>query len=79
MCTLTKREIEILRLISYEKTSREIAQILNLSPHTVVSHKRKILSKLKAKNVAGMVRRGFELDILKIDGSPSSWNLYRNN
>lgn len=53
---LTKRELEILRLVAEEKSNHEIADILYLSPRTVETHKRNMLLKLKMKNVAGLVK-----------------------
>ena len=64
---LTRREMEVLRLISYENTMNDIAKLLNLSPHTIISHKRSLLVKLEARNIAGMIRSGFELRLLKSD------------
>lgn len=61
---LTSREKQVLKLISYENTMNEIARMLNLSPHTIISHKRRLLVKLNAKNIAGMIRRGFEYELL---------------
>ena len=43
---LTPREVEVLSLVAEGETDKEIAQILNLSIHTVKSHMRKILAKL---------------------------------
>lgn len=63
---LSKRELEVLRLISSEYCSHEIADHLFISHHTVLSHRKNLLSKLKARNTAGLVRRGFELGILHI-------------
>lgn len=62
--SLSTREKEILRLISQEKTTKEIAHHLYLSDHTVFSHRKNLLEKLQVKNTAGLVRRGFELGIL---------------
>ncbi len=58
------REQEVLELTSYEKTSKEIAADLFISPHTVISHRKNLMAKLGAKNMAGLVRRGFELGLL---------------
>lgn len=66
MNTLTKRQSEILKLISQEYTNNEIASLLYLSPHTVQSHRKMILAKLKARNTAGLIRRGYEIGILKL-------------
>lgn len=54
--TLTKRETEIIRMISNEMTNSEIAQELNISPRTVDAHRRNLLQKLDVKNTAGLVR-----------------------
>lgn len=46
---LTKREMEILRLIKQEKTTERIAETLNLSFYTVETHRKNIKHKLKFK------------------------------
>tara|TARA_B100000497_G_C7258448_1_gene183593 strand:+ start:281 stop:505 length:225 start_codon:yes stop_codon:yes gene_type:complete len=61
---ISSREQEVLKLVAYEYTSDMIAQELFISPHTVMSHRKNLLEKLDVKNVAGMVRRGFELGLL---------------
>ncbi len=53
--SLTRREKEILILISKGKNSQEIADILFLSFLTVQTHRRNILSKLEVKNVAELL------------------------
>ena len=45
--SLTGREKEILILLAEDHSNREIAQMLNLSPATVQTHRSKIMSKLK--------------------------------
>lgn len=52
---LTNREKEILAMICREMSTEEIAQTLFVSPLTVNNHRRNILLKTKAKNVAGLV------------------------
>jgi DNA-binding NarL/FixJ family response regulator len=52
---LTKREIEIIRLICREMSTREIASALFLSELTINTHRRNILRKLEVKNVAGLM------------------------
>ena len=49
-CVLSEREIQILSQLRAHKASREIAEELNISYHTVVSHRKNILSKTKSKN-----------------------------
>ena len=67
---ITDREAEILNLTSFELTSKEIASSLFISIHTVESHKRNLKIKLKAKNTAGLIRKGFEFGILNIAQTP---------
>ena len=63
---LTSREAEILELIILEYTSSEIAQELFITAATVKSHRKNLLMKLNARNVAGMVRRAFEYNIVSL-------------
>lgn len=53
---LTKREVEILSLISEEMTNNEIGEKLFISPRTVDTHRRNLLQKLGVKNTAGLVK-----------------------
>lgn len=64
--TISSREKEVLQLISQAYRTYEIADLLYISPHTVVSHKKKLFKKLDVSNTAGMVRKGFELGLLKV-------------
>ena len=63
---LSNREQEILQLISDEYSSKAIAKELHISTHTVLTHRKNLLKKLGAQNTAGLVRRGFELNILTL-------------
>ncbi|HAC21658.1 MAG TPA: hypothetical protein DCF91_06115 [Porphyromonadaceae bacterium] len=47
---LSKREIEILRLINKGLLSKEISDQLNISVHTVNTHRQRILEKLQANS-----------------------------
>lgn len=63
---ISNREIEIIKLISQEYTTQEIAKVLYISKSTVETHRSNILGKLKVKNSAGIVRKGFELGLIAI-------------
>jgi DNA-binding NarL/FixJ family response regulator len=52
---LTRREVEIIKLVCREMSTKEIAASLFLSDLTVNTHRRNILRKLDVKNVAGLV------------------------
>ena len=62
---ITDRELEILQLIAMENSSKEIAQRLFISPHTVITHRKHLMEKMGVKNTAGLVRVGFEVGILQ--------------
>ncbi len=53
---LTDREREVLRLIAQGLTTPEIAEQLVLSPHTVQSHRDRIMSKLDLHSKAALIR-----------------------
>jgi LuxR family transcriptional regulator, regulator of acetate metabolism len=58
---LTRREVEILRLLAGGKTNRAIAAELVISPGTVKFHVNRILRKLRVSNRAEAVSRYFAL------------------
>ena len=51
---LTEREIDVIRLISREYSSPEIADKLNLAVSTVDTYRKSLLKKLKVKNAVGL-------------------------
>lgn len=53
---LTKREKEILHLISEGKTTATIAEELYLSPLTIETHRKNLMQKFKVKNVAALIK-----------------------
>ena len=53
---LTKRELEILILVSEGLTSKVIAEKLFISPFTVVKHRKNIIKKLGVKNFNEVVK-----------------------
>lgn len=57
---LTEREIEVLQLITNEFTNHEIADKLFISVRTVDAHRRNLMEKIGAKNMAGLVRYAIE-------------------
>jgi DNA-binding NarL/FixJ family response regulator len=53
---LTKREKEILQLISEGLTNNQIAEKLFISPLTVDSHRKNLLTKLNVNNTASLIK-----------------------
>ena len=67
ICTLeriTAREIDVIRGICQEKTCREIALDLQISPRTVETHKMRIIEKLDVRNTAGIIVHAVRLGII---------------
>jgi DNA-binding NarL/FixJ family response regulator len=61
---LTKKEIEVLRLVAKGLTIAEAADKLFLSPHTIVGHRRNIMQKLGIRSATEMVKYAFENNLL---------------
>jgi DNA-binding NarL/FixJ family response regulator len=61
---LTEREKDVLRLIAQELTTLEIAERLFISPNTVETHRKNLMSKLHAKNIAGLVRFALQTGLI---------------
>ncbi len=68
---ISTREKEVLNLIAYEFSANEIAEKLFISPHTVITHRKKIQEKLNVRNPAGMIRVAFERGLFPIRNQPS--------
>lgn len=64
--SLSPREVQILELIISEYTTAEIAKSLFVSIETVRTHRKHLLEKLHARNVAGLVRRAFEYQYVSV-------------
>jgi DNA-binding CsgD family transcriptional regulator len=61
---ITPREREVLELISKDYSYREIAEKLFMSKETVISHRKRLLSKFKVQNSAELIRAAMENKIL---------------
>lgn len=61
---LTRREKEVLELISEGLTNNEIAEKLFISSTTVDTHRKNLLSKLNAKNTAELVKIAVQAGLL---------------
>lgn len=59
MKLLTNREKEILKLIIKEYTCKQIAEELNISIHTVQSHRKNLFKKTKSKTIIGLVNYAY--------------------
>lgn len=57
---ITKREKEILSLIAEGLTNNQIAEKLFISPLTVDSHRKNLLTKLQVNNTASLIKQAVE-------------------
>ncbi len=58
--SITDRELQVLKLLIDECTSREIAEKLFISTHTVNAHRKNILRKANAKTPVELVRKAIQ-------------------
>jgi len=61
---LTKREIEILRLITLALSNKEIAKELFISDQTVSVHRKNIMRKLGVSNTAGLIKVAYDNSLI---------------
>jgi DNA-binding NarL/FixJ family response regulator len=52
---LSAREVEVVQLMAQEYTNQQIGEILQLSARTVEGHRKRIQSKIGARNMAGVL------------------------
>lgn len=63
---LSTREKEVLHLLVYEYNTKEIANQLYISTHTVTTHRKNLISKMDVRNTAGLVRKAFEIGLMNV-------------
>ena len=56
---LTPRELEILKLIAKEYSTKQIADILFISERTVETHRKNILKKTDTSNLVGLIKYAY--------------------
>jgi len=61
---ITQRELQILKLLAEENTTREISEQLFISFRTVENHRYSLLQKLDVKNTVGLVKVALKLGII---------------
>jgi DNA-binding CsgD family transcriptional regulator len=72
LSSLTERETEVLKLVSLGNASKEIADKLNISTHTVITHRKNITEKLGIRSISGLtvyaiLNKIIDTDELSID------------
>ena len=66
--SLSPREKEVMKLIAEGYTSAEIGKILFITDKTVEKHRVKLMKKLNARNLAGLVRLAIKYHLVDPDG-----------
>jgi DNA-binding NarL/FixJ family response regulator len=61
---LSRRETEVLQMISMEMTNDEIAQKLFVSKRTIDTHRQNMLNKLHVKNTVGLIKAAYRLHLV---------------
>ena len=64
---LSVRELEVLKLICYQKSTLEIAEQLFISPRTVEGHRNNLLLKTESRNIAGLVVYAVQNEIMPFE------------
>ena len=64
---LSPREKEILTLVAKGKIAKEIAAELHISPHTIYTHRKNILKKLKLTSPTEMIVYALEHGLIDLD------------
>lgn len=64
---LTERQQEILRLIAEGKNTKQIAELLKVSPKTVEYHRMKLMAGLKLHDIPGLVRFALKAGLVAPD------------
>ncbi|QDU10251.1 Transcriptional regulatory protein TdiR [Gimesia aquarii] len=59
--SLTRRELEVMEHVVSGQSSREIAEILNVSFKTIEAHRAKIMKKMKAKSVPKLIQMDLQI------------------
>jgi DNA-binding NarL/FixJ family response regulator len=65
LAQLTDREKEVLKLIAREYSTKQIAEELFISSNTVETHRKNIMSKINAKNMAGLVKYALQTGLIE--------------
>jgi DNA-binding NarL/FixJ family response regulator len=64
---LSRRQLEVLRLVAEGLTTRQIARRLKLSAKTVETHRGEIMKRLGIHDVVGLVRRAIRLGVVPLE------------
>lgn len=67
LATLSPRQREVLRLIAEGRTTKQIAQLLEISVKTVETHRAQLMDRLDIRDVASLVRYAITVGLIEIE------------
>ena len=67
---LSQREIEVLTCLAKGLANKEIADKLNISIHTVISHRKNLVEKTGIKSLSGLTIYAISKKIIPLENSP---------
>lgn len=67
IATLSRREVEVLKLLAEGKSTKEIARLLEISPKTVETHRRQVMAKLDLHTVAELTKYAIRSGLTTVD------------
>jgi DNA-binding CsgD family transcriptional regulator len=61
---ISQRESEILEMIGEGQIAKEIASKLNISPNTVITHRKNLISKFHVRNTAQLIKKASQMMLI---------------
>ena len=65
--TLTDREKQVLKLVAEGRSNKEVAELLNISVKTAMSHREHVMLKLRAHNRTDLIRFALRRGVIRSD------------
>lgn len=65
--TFTKREVEIIKMVCREMSTKQIANSLFISSRTVNNHKKNIMNKTQTKNFVGVILFALKINAISLE------------
>jgi DNA-binding NarL/FixJ family response regulator len=66
--TLTDREKQILKLVAEGHSNKEVAELLNISVKTAMSHREHLMTKLRVHNRTELIRFALKSGVIRAEG-----------
>ena len=67
LAALSSREREVLQMVAEGKSSREIANVLDISSKTVDSYRSRLMHKLEVEDLAGLVKFAIRHGVIPLE------------